>query len=441
VGREIEAISVNISHSQRATRVTGHTQVKGKPRRFYAQWVDADGTPRTRTLGFAHVKDSGRRTPRGAKVWRAADGPCPDGHLTPKMAEDVLATILEDSRRAAPERPTGPTFREAVDAWLTYLEVEKQREVGTVQDARIVARGRLLVHFGAETPLDAITTDDVDDYRRLLLQSEIAPRTAQKILVLLHGIMKLAKRRKMIVTNPCEDAERVQVIDDGTFNVLDQDEFEDIYRAVLGELDRRPLEERREKDAVDRLEADERMIFAAILSTAFYAGPRMGELRDLPWRNVDFRRRMLRVESGYSRGLRSTPKGKRARSVPLVSILSDRLRAIKEREHYVGAGDYVFGIAGERVSDVRVRSVFYAALARAGFAHKRGKVDQLGNPQEPIRVHDLRHSYCTWAVNVWPLTKVKEFAGHRDIKTTMRYVHHQTKSEDADLADAFLAAS
>jgi integrase len=435
------SISVTTSLRSQPTRVSGHTQVKGKPRRYFAHWIDGDGTKRTRTLGLAHVKDSGRRTPRGAKIWRAGDGPCPEGHLTPKLAEDRLAAILEDARRAEPATPAGPTFNDAVNAWLNYLKVEKQRKPSTLQDARSVARGKLLVRFGAETPVGEIVTDDIDEYRRVLLESGLAPRTVQKILVLLHGIMKLAKRRKMIAINPCEDAERVQLIDDGTFNVLDRDEFEDVYRAVLGELDRRSGDTH-EPDAIDALDDFERPIFGAILSAGFYAGLRMGENVDLPWRNVDFSRRMIRVESGFTHGQRSTPKGKRARSTPLVTILSDRLRAVRDsREHYVGPSDYAFGIAGARVSDRRVRSVFYAALTRAGLAHKRAEVDEQGNPQEPIRVHDLRHSYCTWAVNVWPVTKVKEFAGHRDIKTTMRYVHHQTKSEDADLADAFLAAA
>jgi hypothetical protein len=46
---------------------------------------------------------------------------------------------------------------------------------------------------------DTITTDDIDDYRRELLDSHLSPRTVQKILVLLHGVMKLAKRRGMIM--------------------------------------------------------------------------------------------------------------------------------------------------------------------------------------------------------------------------------------------------
>jgi hypothetical protein len=52
-----------------AVRATGHVQVKGSAenRRSYALWRDADGRHQ-RLLGPAHMKDSGRRTPRGAIV-------------------------------------------------------------------------------------------------------------------------------------------------------------------------------------------------------------------------------------------------------------------------------------------------------------------------------------------------------------------------------------
>jgi hypothetical protein len=39
------------------------------------------------------------------------------------------------------------------------------------------------------------------------------------------------------------------------------------------------------------------------------------------------------------------------------------------------------------------------------------------------------------------VTKVKEYAGHRDIKTTMRYVPDQTEAEDADLGSVYLAGA
>jgi integrase len=457
-------------------RVTGHVRVvgSGHGRKYLAQWTDRDGVRRTRTLGPAHVRDSGRRTARGAVVWRAGDGECPDGTVTPKLAAEQLSAILEAARRAPrkvrvveTEADRVPTFGDLVDLWLAYLEKEKRRKASTVQDARNVANAYLLPHFGADTSLyaselqefvvvrdgreqfekrevrqDTFTTDDVDDLRRELLDSHLSPRTVQKVLVLLHGVFKLGKRRKLISVNPSEDAERVTLEDAGVFNVLEPIDFEKIYCAVLGELDERPQEERGDDDgdAIDALSDDERLLYGAALSTSFYAGLRMGEKRDLPWRNVDAARSMIRVESGFTHGTRSTPKGKRARSTPLVDVLAERLAALRERPNFTAADEYVFcSETGERISDDKIRAVFYAALGRAGFGQRREKTDRHGNPQTPMRVHDLRHSWCTWAVNVWPITKVQLYAGHRDIKTTMRYVHHQTKEEDAEVGGAYLA--
>jgi integrase len=149
---------------------------------------------------------------------------------------------------------------------------------------------------------------------------------------------------------------------------------------------------------------------------------------------------MIRAETGFSEGRRSTTKGKRARSTPLVPTLSQRLAAFRTRERFTRDDDYLVSTAlGGRVTDKRAREVFYAALVRAGLGHRRAKTDLRGNPQQPIRIHDLRHSWCAWAVNVWDITKVQTYAGHTHVKTTQRYVHHKATAQDANVAGAFLA--
>jgi hypothetical protein len=113
-------------------RPTGHLQVKGarSGRRWHVLWHDGDGRHH-RVLGPAHVEDSGRRTPRGAVVWRAGDGPKPtQAHLTPDEAADALRGILAGATRV----PRGelrcgascPTFDDAVREWLRYVESEKK---------------------------------------------------------------------------------------------------------------------------------------------------------------------------------------------------------------------------------------------------------------------------------------------------------------------------
>jgi hypothetical protein len=97
-----------------STRPSGHLQVvdPGSGRRWHALWRDADGRHQ-RILGPAWVKDSGKRTPRGAIVWRAANGRKPDpSYLTPAEAADRLQTILAGAPRATTKgrRAAGPRF-------------------------------------------------------------------------------------------------------------------------------------------------------------------------------------------------------------------------------------------------------------------------------------------------------------------------------------------
>src|SRR5688572_18339980 len=77
-------------------RASAGQGAKGR-RAWYALWRDANGRHQKR-LGPAHVRDSGRRTPRGAVVWRAANGSKPDAsYLTPAEAEDALQRLLSSA--------------------------------------------------------------------------------------------------------------------------------------------------------------------------------------------------------------------------------------------------------------------------------------------------------------------------------------------------------
>jgi len=64
---------------------------------------------------------------------------------------------------------------------------------------------------GRAVPLHKVTTERVDQIRRSLLERGLAPKTVQKAMVSLHGILDRAKRLKWIASNPAVDAERVAV--------------------------------------------------------------------------------------------------------------------------------------------------------------------------------------------------------------------------------------
>jgi hypothetical protein len=204
----------------------------------------------------------------------------------------------------------------------------------------------------------------------------------------------------MIDANPCLDVERIAVKASDDFNILSPMELEAVVRECGSAAVRREV---------------------AVLSVAFYAGLRLGEVRELRWGDVDGAKRMVYVRANASAGQRSTTKGGRVRAVPLVDELARRLDELSKREHWTDDDDHVFATdGGARIDDKDARAYFYDALAAAGLSQLRADVDKHGDPQKPIVFHDLRHSYCSWAVDVWPIPDVQVFAGHRDISTTMK---------------------
>ena len=387
-------------------RPTGHLQVKGGAgrRRYFALWRDADGRHQV-LLGPAHVKDSGRRTPRGAIIWRAGDGPLPSpDHLTPADAAAALRELLAAApKRATPagHQPSGAvTFGEACAEWLRYVEHERRRTPATLGDYRSSVRAWLLPGFGADTPLGKIDTAAIDGWRAgLLAEGRLSPRSIQKLQTVLHGVLARAKRRGWIAVNPATDAERISVKRTGEFNVLTPVQVAAVARAGESVQD------------------------GAVFTVAAFTGLRLGELLALRWADIDFAKRLVHVRSSYTLRQEGPPKSGHVRSVPLIDQAMEPLDRLSRRELFTGPDDLAFaGVLGGHLDPSALRKRFYSALERAGLGAMRAK-------SEPITFHDLRHTFGTLAVQAFPLSDVKAYTGHADIQTTMTYVHHVSAGE------------
>ena len=226
VSERDSATEPSVSAAAAGARPTGHIQVKGArgTRAFYALWRDADGHHQ-RKLGPAWVKDSGRRTTRGAVRWAARDGRKPEGYLTQADADGLLSDLLA----AAPRRLTHPsapaagalTLRTACDEWLRWAERDSEVKHSTLGDYRNVC-DRICRDLGAATRVAAITTVRLERWisgfkaerrfspkeaerrraaganvRRLgngthVHLTDASPRTKRKYIVALNGVMKRA---------------------------------------------------------------------------------------------------------------------------------------------------------------------------------------------------------------------------------------------------------
>ncbi len=136
-------------------------------------------------------------------------------------------------------------------------------------------------------------------------------------------------------------------------------------------------------------------------------------------RDIDFAKRLIHVRRSFTHGAEGDPKSGRVRSVPLIDQAARALDGLSRRERFTGDDDLVFvDELGHHVDDWRLRRRFHDALERAGLPK--------------IRLHDLRHTFGTLAVQAFPLSDVKAYMGHADIATTMIYVHHVPQIDAAD---------
>lgn len=176
---------------------------------------------------------------------------------------------------------------------------------------------------------------------------------------------------------------------------------------------------------------------AVLYLTASQTGMRQGELRALPWEDVDFTNSRIHINWSAStlgddedekeaddseervngRYKLKPPKSGKVRSVPLMPQVAAVLASLYGREHFTDDEDLIFpNEVGEVESDDAIRKRYYRTLKAAGLPH--------------IRFHDLRHIFGSVAVKKFPLSDVQAWFGHANITTTMRYIHHRPGEDD-----------
>ena len=420
-------------------RATGHLRIEErKGRRVWVAIVRFGAAGRTRrVLGPAWAKAKSRPTARGGSAWRAADGPAPAGHLTPKAAEELLRLLLDElpeQQPAAASHNYSRTLGDAVDEWLRHREVEKRLKPTTMRYYRHLAASYVLPELargrskqpvskdnidqlrlkGRELPLHKISSDDIDRMRRSLLERGLAPRTVAKAMVATYGLFERARRCKWISVNPAADAERVTFKTSRNITVLDPE-------AVLAIAEACPV-----------------IWHAAAIRFSAFTGLRLGELRALRWRDVDYANQMVRVTGNVPAGFNEegTTKGEHTRVVPLVDLAIQAIEPLSHREHFTGPDDLVFPAPdGDFLTPDPMRRSLYKAMEVAGFAHLR--TPRAGG--QPFRWHDLRHCFGTLAAQAFPLRDVQAYMGHQHISTTEIYLHHVPQADAAAKLNAVLA--
>ncbi len=214
---------------------------------------------------------------------------------------------------------TGATFADAAAEWLRYIEQERGRKASTIRDYNSVVNVHLLPAFGQE-PLEKIDAEMIEGWLSARLQEgKLSRRSLQKIVVLLNGIFKRARKVWKLTHDPMVDVERLTVPKRTDIEFYSPEEVHALVRAAADEQD------------------------AALFLTGALTGLRMGELLALRWRDIDFPAQTLRVTASYTNGKLGTPKSGLGRAVPLVDEVAQALARLGTRKRWAGSDDLVFG--------------------------------------------------------------------------------------------------
>lgn len=153
---------------------------------------------------------------------------------------------------------------------------------------------------------------------------------------------------------------------------------------------------------------------AVCLLLAVDAGMRRSEILALQWQYVDFEREVVTVALRDYRGELGPTKGKRKRRVQMTGRLREALLACQHAR-----GPFVLMHEdGRRFTDAAVEWRIRQIQWRAGFRSSPTLKKAHG------QTHKLRHTCGSiLAMKGAPTLVIKEILGHRDIKTTERYMH------------------
>ena len=360
------------------------------------------------------------------------------GPVTAEQAETALRHTLADVERGTwtapdaieppPEPSTVPTFQEFADEWWTLRKAHLQPNTRLDYTWRLEVH--LIPHFG-DMRLDAITFDAIERYtaeklaegerireaaakgKPIMQEVEdkngrvmkrpmraISARSINMTVTLLGAILERAVKRKMIDGNPARDRD-LRVPE----HTPQRSYFDNAGQIVslldaAGELDRTAAKDRRH---VER---------RAMLATLVYAGPRISELCDLRWRDVNLADGWLDIHG--------TKKDASDRRVKIRGALRDELLALRGRHQGAPQAGYVFTTRdGGRVSPNNVRGRVLSAAVKLANETREAE----GLPPLPSRItpHSLRRTFSTvlYALGETPPDVMAEM-GHTDPALALR---------------------
>ena len=320
-------------------------------------------------------------------------------------------------------RIAGQTVDEYILEWLEghkcNISVLTYNTYKRMTDGRIVPYFRKL-----NIPLKELTGDEVNDFYIYLRNDGLTGATAQRYHSMMHLAFRQAVKRRIIPTNPCDQADRPKAVPYiGTY-----------YNSV--EI----------KQLLECLDGDPMKM--AVILTAYY-GLRRSEVLGLKWDAIDpveekiyIRHKIIenKLNGNQIEGLDVMKTKSSYRSLPLMPFIKSALEEEKARQEEMQRvlrksynRKYLDYVCVDAVGDI----------LKPQYVSEHFKVILERNGLKKIRFHDLRHSCASLMLaNDISMKEIQEWLGHSNISTTANIYAHvdsESKRESAKIIDKVLS--
>lgn len=316
--------------------------------------------------------------------------------------------LMDTMTRAEQERAriAGMQVQDYVQEWLD--QYRNNISVLTYATYKNMVEAKIVPYFTQQKlTLSDLTGDDLNDYYNYLLDSGLKGITVQKQHALLHLAFKHAVKRRIIPSNPCDQANRPKAVK----------YIADYYNAD------------KLKELLASLEGDPMRI--VVILTVYY-GLRRSEVLGLKWSAIDFAEKRIHIRhkiiddksSGHSviRGLDVMKSKSSFRSLPMIPYIEQELLKEKAKQEEMQRmlrrtynREYIEYVCVDPVGN----------LIKPQYVTEHFKVILYKNGLDKIRFHDLRHSCASLMLaNNEEMKKIQAWLGHSTITITAdTYAH------------------
>jgi len=224
--------------------------------------------------------------------------------------------------------------------------------------------------FGSKF-LYEITSRDIEEYKKIRLNSKIKVATLNRELACLKTILYKAVEWGSLQQLPA----KIKLFKENNqrLKYLTEQEAQKII-----ELSPEPLK--------------------SIVIIALYTGMRQGEILNMRWQDIDLREKIITVPE---------TKSNEKRYIPMNNTV---LETILSRGHNINSQNIFCNKDNKPISSSYVTHTFRKVIKKAGI--------------KDFRFHDLRHTFASWLVMKGVnLKTIQELLGHKDNRMTLRYSH------------------